>query len=155
METSRKIFMGVTMAFRHTPHRRHKRYRTIPLAADRYDLHLDSELDQDINPHAPQSSDYLAWAPESQPHPTENHTGKGPKNYRRSDESILADVVDMLTRHAEIDAENILVQVDHGEVILTGLIPERRMKFLAEDVVELIPGVQEISNQLRMAKENI
>lgn len=144
------------MGFSHTPHRRYKRVRPVPLAADQYDIHLDSELDQDINPHDPQSDagDFLAWAPEAQPS-SEDHTGKGPKDYKRADDSIFADVVDMLTRHPEINAEDVQVQVDHGEVILTGFVPHRNMKFLAEDVIELIPGVQEISNQLKVPPKNI
>ncbi|WP_413288949.1 BON domain-containing protein [Bdellovibrio sp. HCB337] len=137
-----------------------KRARPVPLAADRYEFHLDSELDQDIDPHHPQSGagDYLTWAPESQPSSSDlspDHTGKGPKDYKRADESILADVVDMLTRHHEIDASDVSVQVEHGEVILTGFVPQRNMKFLAEDVIELIPGVQEISNQLKVPPKNI
>jgi len=98
-----------------------------------------------LDPHAPQTNDFDTWQPE----PTPTHVGRGPRNYKRSDESILDEVVVILTRHPEIDASDIEVQVDNGEVILTGTVPEQGMKYLAEDVTEQVYGVKEIVNQLR------
>jgi osmotically-inducible protein OsmY len=42
----------------------------------------------------------------------------GPEGYRRSDERILDDVSERLTRHGHIDARQISVGVTEGEVIL-------------------------------------
>ena len=77
------------------------------------------------------------------------HFGRGPKGYRRSDERIREDVNEELTRHPDIDATEIEVLVENGEVTLVGAVEERRDKRLAEDIVERISGVNEVHNQLR------
>ena len=78
------------------------------------------------------------------------HTGRGPRNYRRSDERIREDVSDVLTRHGEIDASEIEVTVENGEVTLAGTVDSRRTKRLAEDVVEPVRGVRDVHNRLRV-----
>ncbi len=62
------------------------------------------------------------------------------------------DISYMLGRHPEIDASDIVVRVDRGEVILTGSVPEERMKFMAAEVIKLIHGVRSVSNQLKHAR---
>jgi osmotically-inducible protein OsmY len=79
--------------------------------------------------------------------------GRGPKGYKRSDDRIREDVCDRLTEHSDIDASDIEVNVKNGEVTLTGTIPERRIKYMVEQLVETLPGVQEIHNQLRSKRE--
>lgn len=78
------------------------------------------------------------------------HTGRGPKNWQRSDDRIREEVNERLTDHPEIDATEIDVQVKNGEVTLTGTVDERRAKRLAEDIAEEISGVKEVHNQLRV-----
>ncbi|HEY1342642.1 MAG TPA: BON domain-containing protein, partial [Bryobacteraceae bacterium] len=53
------------------------------------------------------------------------HTGRGPKNYRRNDERIREDVCVRLTDHPEIDASEIEVRVDDGEVTLSETVDSR------------------------------
>ena len=77
-------------------------------------------------------------------------TGRGPKNYTRSDDRIREDVSDRLEQHGEIDASEIEVRVETAEVILEGTVPDRRTKRLAEDVVEDTPGVKQVHNRLRI-----
>jgi hypothetical protein len=77
-------------------------------------------------------------------------TGRGPKNYTRSDDRIREDVSDRLEQHGEIDATEIEVRVETAEVILEGTVPDRRTKRLAEDVVEDTPGVKQVHNRLRI-----
>jgi hypothetical protein len=77
------------------------------------------------------------------------HTGRGPKSYKRSDERIREDINERLTQHGEIDAWEIEVQVHNGEVTLMGIVDERRIKRMAEDVAESVSGVKELHNQLR------
>jgi BON domain/Pentapeptide repeats (8 copies) len=77
-------------------------------------------------------------------------TGRGPKNWQRSDDRIREDVNERLTDHPEIDASEIDVQVKNGEVTLTGTVDERRVKRLAEDVTENVSGVREVHNQLKV-----
>jgi osmotically-inducible protein OsmY len=80
----------------------------------------------------------------------QSHVGKGPKNWQRSDERIREEVNEALARHPEIDASEIEVKVQGGEVTLTGTVTERRAKRQAEDVVERVFGVSEVQNQIRV-----
>jgi osmotically-inducible protein OsmY len=78
------------------------------------------------------------------------HAGKGPVGFQRSDERIRELVCEALTDDGEVDASGIEVSVKGGEVTLTGAIEDRRMKRLAEDCVEAVPGVKDVHNQLRV-----
>jgi hypothetical protein len=78
--------------------------------------------------------------------------GRGPKGYRRSDDRIQEEVNEELTRHPEIDASEIEVQVENGEVTLTGKVEDRQQKRLAEDLAERCSGVNDVHNQLKVDK---
>jgi len=78
------------------------------------------------------------------------YTGRGPRNYRRSDERIREDVSELLTQHGQIDASEFEVTVENGEVTLNGAVDSRRTKRLAEDVVERVRGVRDVHNRLRV-----
>jgi osmotically-inducible protein OsmY len=82
------------------------------------------------------------------------HAGKGPVGFQRSDERIRELVCEALTDDGEIDATRIEVTVKGGEVTLTGAIEDRRMKRLAEDCVEQVPGVKDVHNQLRIGESS-
>ncbi len=77
-------------------------------------------------------------------------TGVGPRNYTRSDEHILSDVYDRLTMHGQVDARNIEIDVENGEVTLSGKIADRWMKRMAEDAAWSVPGVWDVQNRLRL-----
>jgi hypothetical protein len=77
--------------------------------------------------------------------------GRGPKGYQRSDERIREDVCERLTQHGDIDASEIEVRVENGEVTLTGTVDDRQSKRLAEDIVDAVPGVKQVQNQLRIS----
>jgi len=79
-------------------------------------------------------------------------SGRGPKGYRRSDDRIREDVSEELTRHPEIDASEVDVQVQNGEVTLTGKVEDRHQKRLAEDLAERCSGVNDVHNQLKVDK---
>lgn len=74
--------------------------------------------------------------------------GYGPKNYKRKDERIYEDVCELLMRHRAIDASHIAVSVHEGVVNLSGKVASRRMKKLAERILEDLPGVSDIENEL-------
>jgi len=76
------------------------------------------------------------------------HSGRGPRNYQRSDERISDEVHQVLTFHPEIDASDMEVLVDKGIVTLRGKVENRRIKRLAEDAIEDVYGVREIRNEL-------
>ena len=83
-----------------------------------------------------------------------NHTGRGPKGYRRSDDRIREDVCDRLTDDPQIDASDIEVAVINAEVTLTGMAREREDKRRAEDIAESISGVREVHNSLRLKRDD-
>ena len=83
-----------------------------------------------------------------------SHAGRGPKGWKRSDERIRDDVSEQLERHHEIDASDIEVRVENGEVTLTGSVEDRRAKRMAEDIAESVPGVSEVQNQIRVKRES-
>ena len=81
----------------------------------------------------------------------EDFTGRGPKNYRRSDERILEDVSDRLTGDAMVDASDITVEVRQGDVTLAGTVRDRDQKRRAQDLAERISGVKDVINAVRIA----
>ena len=80
----------------------------------------------------------------------EDHRGRGPANYKRSDERILEDTCDRLTQDHGVDARNVQVTVQGGEVTLDGTVSDRGQKRRAEDVVHEISGVGHVQNNLRV-----
>lgn len=83
------------------------------------------------------------------------HSGKGPKNYARSDERIREDVCECLTYHPNVDASEIDVVVKDGEVTLTGTVTDRQSKRVAEDITEGVRGVRDVHNQLRVVRQQV
>jgi BON domain-containing protein len=79
------------------------------------------------------------------------YAGRGPKGYRRSDERILEDVCERLTEHPSIDASDVEVSVNEGDVTLSGRVDSRAVKHLTEVMAETVSGVKEVHNQLRVA----
>lgn len=77
--------------------------------------------------------------------------GRGPKNYTRPDDRIYEDVCDRLTEDAAVDASDITVRVERGEVSLSGTVPTRDQKWRAEECAEQVAGVREVVNLLRTA----
>ncbi|HEX3927057.1 MAG TPA: BON domain-containing protein [Gemmatimonadales bacterium] len=78
------------------------------------------------------------------------HTGKGPKGYRRSDERIQEDVNEALSQHGGVDASDVEVGVTDGDVTLSGSVADRDMKRKAEECVENCSGVNNVQNNLRV-----
>ncbi|MCC6927640.1 MAG: BON domain-containing protein [Gemmatimonadaceae bacterium] len=80
--------------------------------------------------------------------------GRGPKGWQRSDERMREDLNEALARHPGIDASEIEVAVDNGEITLSGTVRDRRHKRAAEDVAENIFGASEIQNHLRVRRQD-
>lgn len=78
------------------------------------------------------------------------YAGRGPRGYRRSDERIREEVCDVLLDAGHVDASQLEVSVQDGEVTLEGNVSDRRMKRDAEDLAETVPGVQQVHNRLRI-----
>src|SRR6187397_2179663 len=79
--------------------------------------------------------------------------GRGPKGYRRSDERIREEISDQFMENDELDASEIEVMVVEGVVTLTGTVPDRQSKRLAEDIAESGSGVRDVMNQLKVDSE--
>ena len=79
-----------------------------------------------------------------------SHRGRGPRDYVRPDDRIVDDVIDRLTDAPHIDASEILVMVENGEVTLTGNVPERLMKREAENLAAEASGVRDVHNRIRV-----
>jgi len=80
------------------------------------------------------------------------YAGRGPKGYVRTDERIREDVCDRLSSSDEVDATDISVRVENGEVTLEGSVETRHMKRLAEDIAEDVSGVSDVHNTIRVQK---
>ena len=82
----------------------------------------------------------------------QDHRGRGPKGYRRSNERILEDVNDHLTHDSRVDASDITVEVSDNEVTLNGEVSSRQEKRRAEDCAEEVMGVEHVQNNLRIRR---
>ena len=76
---------------------------------------------------------------------------RGPKNYKRSDERIREDICERLMQ-SDVDASEVVVQVTEAKVTLEGSVPERRMKYVIEDIVDQSFGVTDVDNNLRVLR---
>jgi osmotically-inducible protein OsmY len=83
------------------------------------------------------------------------HRGRGPKGYKRSDERISDEVHERLADDSWLDASNIDVKVENGEVTLSGTVENRQAKHRAERLVEDISGVDHVQNNLRVVSNPI
>jgi len=94
----------------------------------------------------PQGADYYRT-------PGNTNRGKGPKNYKRSDERIREIVSDIYCDHPYLDASNIDVEVKDSVVILSGWVDDRFGKRLAEDLAEDVAGVTQVENRIRVNQD--
>lgn len=76
--------------------------------------------------------------------------GLGPRGYQRPDARISEDVHDRLTEDPWLDASEIEVAVNAGEVTLSGRVDCRDAKHHAEWLVEDLAGVRHVQNNLRV-----
>jgi len=85
----------------------------------------------------------------------EQHRGRGPKGYRRSDERIREDVNDRLSDDYYLDASEIEVAVAETVVTLSGTVLTRADKRRAEDIAEDVSGVTNVENRLRVSQSSL
>lgn len=80
-------------------------------------------------------------------------SGRGPKNYKRSDDRISDDLHEQLDRMHHLDARDIDIEVKSGEVTLKGTVTNRFDKRAVEDVAEDIFGVKNVHNMIHVKSE--
>ncbi len=78
--------------------------------------------------------------------------GRGPKGYRRSDARILEDVCERLRRDDEVDAGELSVRVDDGQVTLEGSSGTRGERQRAERIAASVAGVADVHNRVRVRR---
>jgi len=76
--------------------------------------------------------------------------GRGPKGYTRSDERIREEVCERLSRDDALDASEIEVRVEGGQVTLAGRSPTRRDRQRAENIAADVAGVADVHNLIRV-----
>jgi osmotically-inducible protein OsmY len=84
--------------------------------------------------------------------PGHSRVGTGPLGRRRSDDSLAAEIHEILTQDPELDTTDIEVEVAGGAVTLTGTVDSGDARMLAEELVESLTGVREVHNRLRVAR---
>lgn len=82
------------------------------------------------------------------------HFGKGPKGFTRSDERIKEDAEEKLYHDSFIDATEIEVSVADGEITLSGTVNDKETKRRAEDCVEAVSGVKDVTNNLKVNRQS-
>ncbi len=83
-----------------------------------------------------------------------DHSGRGPKAYRRSDDRIEEEVNERLKGDRDLDASDIEVSVESGVVTLSGNVSDRRSKRMAEECCDDISGVDDVTNQIRVKAQD-
>jgi osmotically-inducible protein OsmY len=77
---------------------------------------------------------------------------RAPKGYQRSDERLHEDICERLMNRWDIDAGEVSVQVQGGNVTLEGTVDSRRERHMIEDIVDDCHGVKDIDNRIRVQR---
>jgi osmotically-inducible protein OsmY len=80
-------------------------------------------------------------------------TNNGPRARRKSDESLGQEIREILTADPELEATDVEVEVEGGAVTLRGAVVDSDARLLAEELVEILSGVREVHNRLRVERE--
>jgi len=83
---------------------------------------------------------------------TQRSTQAGGPAEQRPDEAIWEDIHDHLTTNPDLDATEIEIVVEDGDVTLAGRVDTREAKWVVEEIVRGIPGVLELHNRLKVAR---
>lgn len=81
--------------------------------------------------------------------------GLGPKNFSRSDENIKDELFQRFMYPGDFDLRDVDVNVEGGTVFLTGRVPDRRTKYVLEEIAEDVIGVNGVSNRLKVQRRNL
>lgn len=78
----------------------------------------------------------------------------GPKNWQRRDDRIQDELCARLTDDGHVDASDIEVIVHHGEVTLSGTVPDRDQRERALHIADSVRGVVDVIPRLRVARRD-
>jgi BON domain len=113
--------------------------------ADRGRRRREPELGWEIGPGAGGAGD-TALVPGP-------HAGRGPREWRRSDARIREEICQSTSDDPRLDAREIDVRVEDGEVTLDGRVEHRAARRLAEEIASAVPGVRDVFNRLSSAEQ--
>ncbi len=83
---------------------------------------------------------------------TQRNVRAGGPAEQRPDEAIWEDIHDHLSTNPDLDATEIEIEVEDGDVTLSGRVGTRESKWLAEEISRGISGVVELHNRLKVAR---
>lgn len=69
---------------------------------------------------------------------------------KRLDQDIAADIGSALERNPIVDSEDVIVKVENGKVILTGVVPTWRVWTEAGNIARFTFGIVEVENNLKV-----
>jgi hypothetical protein len=95
--------------------------------------------------------DHGRWIERGSGHWGQGFAGRGPKGYRRSDDSIREEINERLTDAFDVDPHDVEVAVEKGEVTLRGTVTSRYAKRRVEHIADQVRGVEDVHNELRIA----
>ncbi len=85
----------------------------------------------------------------------ENHHGKGPRNFSRTDNLLREEVCELFLLNPDLDPAGIDVTVKDGVVTLEGHVHRRDDRYLAEDLSFEVSGVKDVINLISRGKWDI
>jgi len=74
--------------------------------------------------------------------------GKDPRDYQRPDARLEEEVNEILSHQSKLDAREVVVHVQQGNVSLEGSVASRRDRRLAKSLAESVWGVKDVTNSL-------
>ncbi len=83
---------------------------------------------------------------------TQRNPRAGGPAEQRPDEAIWEDIHEHLTINPDLDATEIEIAVEDGDVTLTGRVDTREAKWLVEEIARGIAGVVDLHNRLKVAR---
>ena len=78
------------------------------------------------------------------------YSGVGPRGYDSAGDPTGQEISSRLTQHGQIDASDIEITLDNGEVLLEGTVADDETKRLVEEALESISGVTSVQNMLQV-----
>lgn len=85
----------------------------------------------------------------------ESFKGRGPRNYRPSDDRIGERLCEVLTDHPEIDASDLTLEVECGIVKLQGSLSDEVMKDRVLAAIQNTHGVVGVVDQIQISDQPI
>jgi osmotically-inducible protein OsmY len=94
----------------------------------------------------------MTWVEGREPERRKQGGVQSSQFHRRADDKIREEIWELLINNADLDASEVELHVESGEVTLTGTVDSRDARWLTEDLVTSVSGVREVNNRLKVAR---